>query len=76
MTTDLDLRGLEPPEPMMRVLETLGAASLGTQIRARLDRRPMFLIEELGRRGQTHQCNENPEGGWLLEIQVSAEPAP
>jgi hypothetical protein len=70
MKTQLDLRGLEPPEPMMRIMETLSSAVPGSTIEARLERRPMFLLEELGRRGQSHVCAAHPDVGWILSMVV------
>jgi len=70
----LDLRGLEPPEPMTRIIEALATLPAGTQIEARLERRPMFLLEELKRRDQNHTCEPHPEGGWRLTVPIAAAP--
>lgn len=69
-TTKMDLRGLEPPEPMARVLEALATTPAGITIEARLERRPMFLIEELKRRSQPHTCTQQPDGSWVVELPV------
>jgi uncharacterized protein (DUF2249 family) len=68
----MDLRGLEPPEPMRRVLEALSTTPAGAILEARLERRPLFLIEELNRRGQKHGCEPHPAGGWQLTIPIPA----
>jgi TusA-related sulfurtransferase len=69
-TLHLDLRGLEPPEPMIRILETLAATPPGGSIEAHTDRRPMFLLEELKRRGCPHLCEPNEQGGWKTRIEI------
>jgi len=71
----MDLRGLEPPEPMTRILEALGTTPAGITIEARLERRPLFLLEELTRRGQKHSCKPADDGSWLLNIPIT-EPVP
>jgi len=67
----LDLRGLEPPEPMTRILEALSTTPPGIILEARLERRPMFLLEELTRRGQKHSCQAIEDGSWLVTIPIS-----
>lgn len=47
----LDLAGLAPPEPMVRILEELTAMPPGEVLFALLDREPMFLFPELAQRG-------------------------
>lgn len=69
-----DLRNLEPPEPMVRLLEALASAPAGSTIEARLQRRPLFLIEELNRRGQSHECAPLPDGTWRLRLITTASP--
>lgn len=48
---EIDARGLEPPEPMVRILETLATLPADTGILARTDRKPVFLLDDLPRRG-------------------------
>lgn len=68
----MDLRGLEPPEPMTRILEALGTTPAGITLEARLERRPMFLLEELNRRGQKHACKPADDGNsWLISIPIA-----
>src|SRR3954468_11291210 len=38
---EVDARGLEPPQPMVKILEMLAALPRNTTLRARTDRRPM-----------------------------------
>lgn len=47
----LDNRDLDPPEPMVRILETIERLAPGQTVMALLRREPMFLFPELSRRG-------------------------
>lgn len=47
---ELDLVGLEPPEPMVRILETLEGMQAGEVLFALLAREPVFLFPELAKR--------------------------
>ena len=67
-TDDLDLRGMEPPEPMMRILNALEAAAPGTTFRARTDRQPLHLFPELTSRGAQHVSEPASDGTWLTTI--------
>lgn len=48
---DLDNRGLEPPEPMVRILGALQQAGPDDELVVLMDREPMLLYPELERRG-------------------------
>jgi len=57
-TLVLDVRGLEPPEPMMRTLEALAAMPRGktlVQINVRV---PQYLLPKLVERGFTYEVRE------------------
>lgn len=58
----IDVRGLEPPQPMVRVLEQLDGLAAGQTIEVIHDRRPLFLYPQLEERGFTHETDE-PEAG-------------
>ncbi|NTT86806.1 DUF2249 domain-containing protein [Tabrizicola sp. SY72] len=58
----LDLTGLAPPEPMVRILETLEAMEPGAVLFALLDREPMFLFPELAQRGHEWAGNLAADG--------------
>lgn len=47
----LDNRDLDPPEPMVRILEELETMARGEVLEALLCREPMFLLPELAKRG-------------------------
>ncbi|WP_191569433.1 DUF2249 domain-containing protein [Paracoccus yeei] len=58
----LDLAGLMPPEPMVRILEALAALPAGAVLFALLDREPMFLFPELAMRGHEWAGNFASDG--------------
>ncbi|HSB42013.1 MAG TPA: DUF2249 domain-containing protein [Methylomirabilota bacterium] len=71
--TVLDVRGLEPPQPMVRVLEAIDRLEPGSELEVRHERRPMFLYPQLDERGFVHQTDE-PEPG-LVRILIRRGPA-
>jgi len=60
----LDVRGLEPPLPMVRVLERLDALEAGAALTVLHERRPLFLYPQLDDRGFHHDTDE-PEPGLV-----------
>jgi uncharacterized protein (DUF2249 family) len=60
----LDVRGLEPPLPMVRVLEAVDALGPGQHLEVWHDRRPIFLYPQLDERGCRH-ATEEPEPGFV-----------
>jgi uncharacterized protein (DUF2249 family) len=60
----LDVRGLEPPQPMVRVLEEIDRLGPGAELEVHHDRRPMFLYPQLDDRGFVHETDE-PEPGLV-----------
>jgi uncharacterized protein (DUF2249 family) len=65
----LDVRGLEPPLPMVRILESLDALAAGQQLEVLHDRRPTFLYPQLDDRGFLHETMEL--GAGLVRITIS-----
>jgi hypothetical protein len=51
----LDLRGLQPPEPMVTILRMIDSGEAGTVLIAHFDREPIFLYPELDDRGWSHE---------------------
>jgi hypothetical protein len=47
----IDVRGLEPPEPMRAILQLIDADEIELALIAHLDREPIFLYPELNERG-------------------------
>jgi uncharacterized protein (DUF2249 family) len=58
----VDARGLEPPQPMARILEALPKIARGGQILALTDRRPMLLYPKLEDRGFRYSTEEKADG--------------
>jgi uncharacterized protein (DUF2249 family) len=58
----LDVRGLEPPEPMVQVLAQLDALGPGQTLEVLHDRRPVFLYPQLDDRGFSHETDEPAPG--------------
>lgn len=50
----IDVRGLEPPEPMVMILGLIDGET-GSPVIAHLDREPIFLYPELDERGWGHE---------------------
>jgi Uncharacterized conserved protein len=65
---EVDARGLEPPEPMMRILAALETLPAGGVLRARTDRRPIHLLPELEARGMRHESAEQADGSWITTL--------
>jgi uncharacterized protein (DUF2249 family) len=64
----LDVRGLEPPLPMVRVLEAVETLAPGQCLEVLHHRRPVFLYPQLEERGCRHATDE-PEPG-LVRIAI------
>ena len=63
----LDLRGLEPPEPLMRVFDALDAAP-DLPLRIRIEREPYPLYPMLRAGGWTHRTMVRDEGNFEILI--------
>jgi uncharacterized protein (DUF2249 family) len=61
----LDVRGLEPPEPMLRILEAVERLAPGGTLTALTERRPVHLLPELEARGIRHESTAQPDGSWV-----------
>lgn len=68
----VDVRGLEPPLPMVQVLERLEALEPGGTLTVLHERRPMFLYPQLEARGFRHETDEPAPG--LVRIVIRREP--
>jgi TusA-related sulfurtransferase len=68
----LDVRGLEAPEPLVRVLEALDTLPPGGSMLLKIDCRPVPLYRILQRNGYTHE--ERPGVESLLEISIRKSP--
>jgi uncharacterized protein (DUF2249 family) len=50
---EIDVRGLQPPEPMMKILETLNTLADDAILMVKHEREPIFLYDKLHERGYT-----------------------
>jgi uncharacterized protein (DUF2249 family) len=67
----VDARGLEPPQPMVKILEVLNTLPDGAELRAQTDRRPMHLYAHLEARGFVGQSEEQNDGSFITHIRRS-----
>jgi uncharacterized protein (DUF2249 family) len=75
-TITLDNRGLEPPQPMLRVLAALDASGPHDTIVALTDRVPLLLFDELNERGLAYTAEQLPDGAHRVTIAKGAAHAP
>lgn len=67
-TLMLDARGLEPPQPLVVILEALTSLPEGAEMRACTDRRPLHLYALLEQRGFTGKSEEQHDGSFITTI--------
>ena len=67
-STVLDVRGLEPPHPLVRVLEALDRLPAGGELVVLHERRPVFLYPQLEERGFAHETDEPSAGVIRIRI--------
>ena len=73
----LELRDLEPPEPLRIALETLATLPPQTAMIARTRFRPVHLLSVLEDRAFSWETIEQPDGSWETSIlQSSATESP
>jgi uncharacterized protein (DUF2249 family) len=65
---EVDARGLEPPQPMVKILEALSALPAGVALRAHTDRRPIHLYPILEARGFSCQSEPQSDGSFVNHI--------
>jgi TusA-related sulfurtransferase len=64
----VDARGLEPPEPMERVMQALALMRPGQSIRLLLHREPFPLYPLLAERGYRHATRMESDGSYVILI--------
>lgn len=64
----VDARGLEPPEPMEKVMQTLALLRPGQAIRMLLHREPFPLYAILAERGYRHDTQMEADGSYVILI--------
>lgn len=65
---DVDARGLEPPQPMVKILEALARLPGTAKLRAHTDRRPVHLYLHLEDRGFIGESEERKDGSFITHI--------
>lgn len=71
----VDAHGLEPPEPMERVLQAVALLRPGQAIRLLLHREPFPLYPLLSDRGFEHETRRAPDGGFVILIRRASDSA-
>jgi len=64
----IDARRLEPPQPMVRILEALQQLPHGGTLEAHTDRKPIHLLPLLESRGYSARDEVQPDGSCLTII--------
>ena len=64
----LDNRGLEPPEPMVRILEALKTMPDDAELTADMDREPLLLYPRLVEMGYAYDLTQTADGSYLLRV--------
>jgi uncharacterized protein (DUF2249 family) len=64
----VDARGLEPPQPLVKILEALAVLPADAELRAHTDRRPMHLYAQLEERGFAGETEEQNDGSFITKI--------
>ena len=65
---EVDARGLEPPQPLVKILEAVATLPAGSRVLARTDRRPMHLYAQLEERGFVAETQEQSDGSFVTHI--------
>lgn len=67
----LDVRGLEPPEPFLRIMQALANAPQ-TPLRVLIHREPLPLYDLLAEQGFSHRTRPLEDGGFEIIIERAA----
>ena len=66
--SELDVRGLEPPEPLLRILAACNALALNATLKVLHERRPEMLYSRLDGLGLRHRTEELAEDVFHIYI--------
>jgi uncharacterized protein (DUF2249 family) len=69
---ELDVSGLEPPEPMQHILVALGSLPNGATLLVSHHREPLLLYDQLERRGFQWTTTKLAENRYQIQISRSA----
>jgi uncharacterized protein (DUF2249 family) len=72
----LDVRGMEPPEPLERVLETIGDFRAGDTLRLVIDCEPRPLFRILAQNGYAWRVEPGTESRFEITIGVRDDASP
>jgi TusA-related sulfurtransferase len=64
----LDVRDLEPPEPLEKAMDALCRMQPGDTLRMLIHREPCLLYDILRREGCRHQSTLQDDGSWTILI--------
>jgi len=67
----LDVRHLEPPQPLLGILEAVAILPPGATLRAHTRWRPALLYAELEQRGFIGESEEQSDGSYITHIRRS-----
>lgn len=65
---ELDVRDLEPPQPLMKALEAVATLPAGARLQLHTRWRPALLYAELEKRGFIGKSEEQSDGSYLTHI--------
>lgn len=71
-TVEVDVRGLEPPEPMVKILETLPQIGKGDLLLVHHHREPLMLYDKLEHLGYEASAEKITEGYYKVRITKKA----
>ena len=69
----LDVRGMEPPEPIERVLQTLAGMAPDDTLKLVIDCRPVPLFRILERDGYTYRIEPGTDSVYQITIAVDKD---
>lgn len=64
----VDLTDLEPPEPMMKIMEALAAAGPGELMAFRTRFKPVHMLNAINKDETTTTSNESDDGTWITQV--------
>lgn len=65
---ELDVRGLEPPGPLVAIMEKLAELGPGAQLLVHHHREPLLLYDKLALRGYAARCEKKSPTHYLVHI--------
>lgn len=68
--TELDVRYLDPPEPMERALDALDRLGPGDTLRLLIHREPHPLYQMLRQSGYSYVTEQQPDYTWVIRIRL------